>query len=425
MKVHFAYGTKGLDLDIPDDLHAEVVRAKPEQPLADPHAALIAACEKPLMTKSLRVLLEKRSQGKICVVISDSTRPVPSKIIMTALCEIFRQCEIPDEEIQILIATGLHRKSTPAEIKGMIGQEFMDRFDIINHVAEDSESLEYLGENSFGTPVYINKVYLNAAFKIITGYCEPHFFAGFAGGRKSIVPGIAGESTITANHSAKNIASSNARFGILKNNPIYEDALEIAKMPRVRPDFLVNVCINPQHQITKVVAGALQAYNELVQYQEQLCFFPIKEPYDVIISGNGGAPLDLNLYQAVKSMAIGELGVKKGGTVITVNECRDGVGQPKFQELINLGICAEEMFTKVSAGEIRCKDQWEIQALARVLTHADVYVVSSMTPEELGKIGLKYAKTVNDALVECRKKYGDRMRVLILPDGPAIIPKLI
>ena len=301
----------------------------------------------------------------------------------------------------------------------MIGTEVIERFDIINHVAEDKTIVEYLGQNSYGNPIYINKIYMNAAVKIITGYVEPHFFAGFAGGRKSIVPGIAGEETILANHSAKNIASPNARFGILKGNPIYEEAIESAKHPRLKPDFMINVCINPEHQITKVMAGTLQIYNELVKYQERLCFYPIKDYYDVVVTGNGGSPLDLNLYQAVKSMALGELGVKKGGAVISVNECREGVGQPKFKELINMSMCAEEMFNKVTAGEIRCNDQWEIQALARVLTHCDIYVVSSISPEELGNIGLKYAPTVEEALKSCQKKYGPTIRVLVLPDGPS------
>jgi nickel-dependent lactate racemase len=424
VKVTLAYGEKGLEVTLPDDLAIDVVNAKPDPPLQDPHQDLLQAINNPLMTKPLKELLKKRFSGKICVVISDSTRPVPSKIILNALIQIFGELEIPDSEIQILIATGLHRKSTPEEIRRMIGTEIIKRFDIINHVAEDAESLEFLGKNSFGTPVYINKVYINAGFKIITGYVEPHFFAGFSGGRKALVPGIAGAETIQANHSAKNIASPLARFGILKGNPIYEDAIDTAKMKEVKPDFMINVCINPKHQITKIIAGSLQAYNELVKYQEQLCFHPILQPYDVIITGNGGFPLDLNLYQAVKSMALGELGVKKGGTVISVNECRDKVGQPKFNELINLGICAEDMFSKVTQGEIKCSDQWEIQALARVLTHADVYVVSTMSEAELGKIGLKYAPTVEKALEKCREKYGNSMRVLILPDGPSIIPKI-
>ena len=425
MQVHFAYGEKGLDFMLPDDLNVEVVHSRPEEPLKDPKNEIRKAIDTPASSPPLREILKKRKNGKICIVISDSTRPVPTRVILEPLLELFSELHISDVEVQLLVATGLHRKTTPEELKRILGKDIMIRFDIINHVAEDLSSLDFLGTNSFGTPIYINKVYLEASVKIITGYVEPHFFAGFAGGRKSLVPGIAGEQTIISNHSARNIASSHARFGILKNNPIYEDAWEIAKMPKVKPDFLINVCINPQHQITKVAAGALQVYHELVQYQENLCFFDIKDPFDVIIAGNGGYPLDLNLYQAVKSMALGELGVKKGGTVISINECKDKVGQPKFEELINFGICAEEMFDKVTNGVITCKDQWEIQALTRVLSHCNVIVVSSMKEVELGNIGLKWAESVEKAIEWCCKQYGSSMRVLVLPDGPAIIPRII
>lgn len=424
MKVHIAYGTEGIDFEIDDNITVEVVRAAKETLLDDPKQAILEACEKPLFCPPLRNLLAKRKDGKICIVISDSTRPVPSKLIMEALIEIFAEFKVLDEDIQILIATGLHRKSTPKELKEMLGNDIRFRFDIINHVAQDMDALEYLGENKFGNPIYINQTYLEAEIKIITGYVEPHFFAGFSGGRKAIVPGIAGSETIAHNHSKENIGSEKARFGILKDNPIYEDAMDIAKKNEVKPDFMINVCIDSAHQITKVIAGALQSHQELVMYQERLCFHPIPERYDVVICGNGGFPLDLDLYQAVKSMAIGELGVKPGGTIITVNECRDGIGHPKFEEMLNLGISPEHFLTKLTNGKISCIDQWESQVLARVLQFSDVYVISSLSEKKLGNIGLKYASSVEKALNHCQQQYGPQMRVLILPDGPKILPKV-
>ena len=186
---------------------------------------------------------------------------------------------------------------------------------------------------------------------------------------------------------------------------------------------MINVCINPNHQITKVAAGGLGVHNELVQYQRSLVFHEVKVPYDVVITTNGGAPLDLNLYQAVKSMAIGELAVKKGGTIISINECRDRVGQKKFEELINMDLTAQELFDKVTDGVICCADGWEIQVLTRVLSYADVYVISNMNEKELGTIGLKYASSVEDAIEKCIKKYGKDLRILLLPDGPMKIPQ--
>lgn len=424
MKVNFSYGNSGIELQLPDDLKIDVQSARPDPALKDPKNALLQAFNKPLMTDSLRKILLNRKKGKICVVISDSTRPVPSRIIFGALMDIFQQLGIQDSEVQILIGTGLHRKTSSEELKAILGDEILHRFDIINHVATDDSQQEHLGKTSAGNPIYIDKVYLNAAVKIITGYVEPHFFAGFSGGRKAIVPGIAGAQTIQANHSAKNMASDFSRFGILDKNPIYEDGLEIAKLPRVKPDFMINVCINPHHEITKVIAGSLQAYKELVKYQQKLCFLEITEPYDVVISGNGGYPLDQNLYQAVKSMAIGELGIKKGGTVIAVNECRDGVGHEKFRALLNCGRPPQEIYEKILKGEIQTPDQWEIQVLCRVLMKGDVYLISTLNAADLGNIGLKYAESVEKAILECRKKYGSGVRILVLPDGPAIIPQI-
>jgi lactate racemase len=422
--MQFAYGENGLELNLPDDLHIDIIRAKEEKILDDPVSAIIEAMDKPLMSKSLKAIIKNKIDGKICIVVSDSTRPVPSKIILTAIFKQLDELKIPDVNIKILIATGLHRKSSPQEMDRILGKEILNRYDIINHVAEDNETLEYLGENSLGSPVYINKLYLESDIKIITGYVEPHFFAGFSGGRKSIVPGIAGAESIKCNHSAKNIASNFSRFGILKENPIFQDAIDTAKMKKIRPDFMVNVCIDPKHKITKIIAGSLQAYNELAKYQENLCFNPIEELYDVVISGNGGYPLDLNLYQGVKSMAIGEMAVKDGGTIISVNECRDGVGQPKFKELINLGMIPKELYQRVCDEEITCKDQWEIQVMSRVLAKAEVRIVSQMKADELGNIGLIHNNSVEEAIEQCREKYGSSMKILILPDGPLALPRL-
>ncbi len=420
-----AYGIDGIEFELDDELVVDVVKATSEPSLSNPHQVIIDACNKPLFCRPLREILAKRKDGKICIVISDSTRPVPSKIILEALMEFFTEFKVLDEDIQILIATGLHRKSTPKELRQMLGNDIRFRFDILNHDAQDAESLEYLGENKFGNPIYINKAYIDAEIKIITGYVEPHFFAGFSGGRKAIVPGIAGSETIARNHSVLNIASEKARFGILKNNPIYEDAIDIAKKNGIKPDFMVNVCLNPAHQITKVIAGALQSHQELVMYQERQCFHPISELYDVVICGNGGYPLDLNLYQAVKSMTVGESGVKPGGVIITVNECRDGVGQHEFQDMINLDLSPAEFQIQLSEGKITCPDQWESQVLVRVLQKCEVYVISSLSQGDLGKLGLKYAPTVEIAVESCKQRYGAQMRVLVLPDGPSILPILM
>ncbi|MHA1520972.1 MAG: nickel-dependent lactate racemase [Promethearchaeota archaeon] len=431
MEIQFKYGKDGLVLSIPDEINVDVRIPPPEPALANPLDEIYQACLKPHMMKKSLLQIFQEFQGKIhdsedhiCIVVSDGTRPVPSKLILQAIDKILQESHIPDNRIKILLATGLHRKATPKEMKQLLGIDLLSRFDIINHVASDMDSLTFLGKNSSGSSIYLNSVYLNAKIKIITGYVEPHFFAGFSGGRKSIVPGIAGQETISFNHSAEKINSEFARFGSLKKNPIYLDAQETMKMKGVKPNFVINVCINPSHEITKVAAGAYQIHDFLVQYQRNICFFPIRERYDVVVSGNGGYPLDLNLYQAVKSMVIGELGVKPGGTIISINECQDSVGQSEFEGLLNSGLAPSQITEEILSGEIDSPDQWEIQVLARVLDFAEILVISSIPAEKLGNIGLKNMDSFEAAVEYCLQKHGKNLSMLILPEGPQYLPHL-
>ena len=424
MKVKIDYGTDGLEIEIPTTLKTDIVRPEAVPPLSDPFNAILESLDNPDVSEPFKDLLATSKPESIVIVISDSTRPVPSRPIVEALLRQLNEAGIKDQNIKLLIATGLHRRTNFSELKRMLGKEILHRVDVLNHDATNLENLEYLGETSYGSPIYINKDYLNADFKIITGYVEPHFFAGFSGGRKAISPGIVGEETILGNHSAKNIAHPEARFGVVKGNPIYEDALETAKHKKIRPDFMINVCINAQHKITRVVSGGLGAHGLLVDYQKQIAMQPISHPYDIVICNNGGAPLDLNLYQAVKSMVIGELAVKQGGTIISVNELRDGVGQPHFEEFINRSEEPSVLYTQITDGKISMADQWQVQCLTRVLMKAEVYVVSTMEENDLGKIGLKYASTVEDALSKAMEKHGKDASLLVLPNGPQIIPYL-
>ena len=422
MKYNIAYGQDIIEFNLPDELEVDYIKAKQESPIENPMQALISSFSNPLLSKPLREILAKRKDGNVCVVISDSTRKIPSSIILEALMVVFDELNILDDNIKILIANGMHRKCAPNEIKEMVGKEVLFRYDIINHDAKDDQNLEYLGETSLNSPIYLSSTYLEASIKIITGLVEPHFFAGFSGGRKAIIPGIAGKDTILANHSADNIKSPNARFGVLKNNPVYTDADEVLKMKKIRPDFMINVCINQEHQISKLFSGSHRIYNELVQYQEKICFHPISELYDVVITGNGGYPLDQNLYQAVKSMTIGEMAVKEGGTIISVNECRDGIGLPSFEKQINLELTPDEIHKSIIEGKLNAADQLQTQILIRILSKADIYVISSLEPEKLGNIGFKFARNIEDAISECLEKYGPKMRILVLPDGPKILP---
>lgn len=422
----FDYGKIGLEIKLDPSWKVTILRPIDQDAIKNPLEEIKESIRNPIGGPSLKdIIKNKKNLRKACIVASDATRPVPSHLILEALVGELNSHRIEDERITILIATGLHRSSREDELERILGKNLKDRISTIDQVATDKSSMIDLGFTHDKIPIFINKHYHESDLRILTGYVEPHFFFGFSGGSKSVVPGIAGVETILANHSAKNIASPYARFGIYRENPMYKNANEITKLVGV--DFTVNVCINEKHKIVQVAAGHFEKiHQKLVNYQLKKVFREIKAPFDIVICGNGGYPLDLNLYQAVKSMAIGEMGVKKGGTIISVNECADGVGigQEKFKELIFSGMAPKEIHKKILNKEIVVPDQWEIQILARVLLKSEVYIVSKLKETEIGNIGLKYAETVEDAIKISLKSLGPEANILLLPNGPQVLPLL-
>jgi nickel-dependent lactate racemase len=420
----FNYGKDGIEFEIDPNWNTKIFQPVEQSPIENPIEAIRDAIKNPVGNFSLQAIIKNRKKiNSVCIVISDATRPVPTHLILEGLLKELNDYGIQEKDIKILIATGLHRPSRKEELNRILGAISAIDVKIINHSATDKKSLVSLHSSDHEDPICINKYYYESDLKILTGYVEPHFFFGFSGGYKSIIPGLAGIETILANHSAENIASPYARFGIYKNNPISEHSTIHAK--KVGADFTINVCINKNHEITQVAAGDLDLiHKRLVDYQNKYIFKDIQEPFDIIVCGNGGYPLDLNLYQAVKSMAIGEMGVKRGGTIISVNECSEGVGvgQDMFNEFIFSGKNPEEIYNKILKKEIVVPDQWQIQVLTRILMKSEIYVISSMKEEEIGNIGLKYADTVEIAIKNSLIKHGKKANILILPNGPQILP---
>ncbi len=418
------YGKNGIQLEIDPNWNTKIIQPTELFPIENPIKAIRDAIKNPVGNNSLKAIIKNKNKIKsVCIVVSDATRPVPTHLILEGLLKELTNYGIQYKNIRILIATGLHRPTHKEELNRILGSILTSDVQIINHIATDKKSLVSLQTNDFENPIDINKHYYESDLKILTGYVEPHFFFGFSGGYKSIVPGLAGAETILANHSAENIASPYARFGIYENNPLPEHSSRHAR--KVGVDFTINVCINKKHEIIQVAAGDLElVHKRLVDYQSKHIFKEIKELFDIVVCGNGGFPLDLNLYQAVKSMAIGEMGVKRGGTIISVNECKEGVGvgQDKFKELIFSGKAPEEIYNKILKKDIVIPDQWEIQVLARILMKSEVYLVSNMKEEEIGNIGLKYANTVENAIKQSIIKHGKDASILILPNGPQILP---
>ncbi|MFX1409957.1 MAG: nickel-dependent lactate racemase [Promethearchaeota archaeon] len=422
----FDYGKNGLEISLDPSWNVNILQPTFQSVIENPVYEIKKAINNPISCPSLKSIIRKTQKlNQICLVVSDATRPVPSHLILEALIEELNSYGITDKKIVVLIATGLHRPSHEEELSRIVGNKLIERLKVINHVATDKKSLKYLGKSTDDIPIYINKAFYESDLKILTGYVEPHFFFGFSGGRKALIPGIAGAETIQFNHSAENISSPYSRFGIFKKNPMHKNATEVTKLIGV--DFIINVCIDEKHRITQIAAGDVEkAHEKLVDYQLKKVFKKVSEPYDIVVCGNGGYPLDLNLYQAVKSMAIGEMAVKRGGTIISVNECSDGIGegQDKFRDLLFSNNKPIDIYNKILNKEILVPDQWEIQILARVLIKAEIFVVSNLKANELGNIGLKYAKNVEEAINLSIEKHGKDSNILFLPNGPQVLPLL-
>nr|MDO8110891.1 nickel-dependent lactate racemase [Candidatus Sigynarchaeota archaeon] len=429
MKTRIAYGKTGLEINLPDSLNVTIGRPEPQKTLVSAQEGVTRAINSPIGSKTIEAIIkakQKKAPGKslsACIVVSDHTRPVPSHVILPPLLVKFEANGIRRENITILVGTGLHRGSTPDELARMLGKDIPTTYKVVNHDFKDASALKSLGTSTFGTPISINKTYTDADLKILTGYVDPHFFAGYAGGRKAIVPGISGEETVIENHSARNINDPNARFTVLKGNPIHEDALEIAK--KVGVDFIVNVCLDEQHRIVNVAAGGLEAVHDaLVQFMKQTVVKEFPSYFDIVVVNNGGYPLDMNLYQAVKSMVLGEMAVKEGGTIIAANEAIDGFGSDEFKAIIETEPDPDILIKKLLTKEMHVPAQWQVQTLARAAKRAEILVVSAMPRSafEKVKLGLKHAESVEKAIEQALKKHGKKAKILILPAGPQLIP---
>jgi nickel-dependent lactate racemase len=313
-----------------------------------------------------------------------------------------------------VVATGLHRPPTREELVERLGGELLERLQVLSHDAYDVKRLTYKGETYLGTPLWVNKVVNDSDLVIGDGYIEPHFFAGYTGGGKNILPGVAGFETIRANHGATMIDHPKARAGVLDGNPIYEDIVEGANLGGL--DLSINVTLDSRKRVSGVFAGAFkEAHKEGCRFLEGFVRVEAVEA-DIVVTTNGGYPLDRDLYQAVKGMTVGEAVVREGGVIIVASECRDGVGHPDFRELVERGETPEEILEMIRTPGFFQVDQWEAQILARVLTRCDVICVAGgVEPRTLESMHLMNARTVDEAMNLAMGHVGRDPEITVIP----------
>ena len=415
-KVELAYGKSGLTIEVPES--AVVIEPRHLAALADDKAAVVAAMRNPMGTPPLKNMVD--GTDTVAIVISDITRPTPNHKLVPWILEELGH--VPRENFVIINGLGSHRANTENELVAMLGREIVDTVRIENHDAFDDAKLVRVGRNSYGSEVFFNKTYVEAKFKIVTGFIEPHFFAGFSGGPKGINPGVAGINTILDFHNAEMIGHPLSTWGVIEGNILQDAATQNCLM--VKPDFMLNVTLNGEKQITGVFAGdVIVAHREGCRFVKETAMYAVDEPFDIVITTNSGYPLDQNLYQTVKGMSAAAQIVRQGGAIISASECSDGVpDHGNYAKILKMRETAGELLEMICEPQFRLFDQWQVQVQAMVQLKADCYLFSTLDPQIVKNAKFTPIDSVEATLQQLCHKIGPQVRIAVLPLGPLTIP---
>lgn len=414
MRVKLAYGRSGLSVELPDE-RTTVVEPTYVPGLPDAVGAIRDALRNPIGAPPPRQIA--KPTDSVAISVCDVTRPMPSALLLPVLLRELRH--IPARNIAILIATGTHRANTDAEHAETLGKDIAANYTVINHDAFDDDSLAHIGSADDGIPIRINKRWVESDIRITTGFVEPHFFAGFSGGPKTIAPGLAGFGTIMRLHNAAMIAHPNARWGVTRGNPIHDAIRQIAR--RVGADFSVDVTLNREQRITSVYAGEMFGVHKAARaVAARLAMRPVAEAFDVALTTNSGYPLDRSLYQAVKGMSAAAQVVRDGGRIICAAECLDGMpDHGQYGQILTERDTPAELLEMICSPGYERHDQWQAQIQAQILLKADVYLKAGhLTDEQIRRAHLKPISDIEAAIADC----GDDARICVLPEGPQTIP---
>lgn len=421
--IRLPYDKSWLDcpLQAGDQIHVLVPPSEHYQPADSQEDIVRKAIASPIDSPPLSELA--RGKRKIVIITSDHTRPIPSRITMPIILEEIKKTN-PDAVPILLVATGVHRPSTAEELLERHGQDVLDQVEVVMHISADSEDMTVLGVLPSGGELSINKLAVEADLLISEGFIEPHFFAGFSGGRKSVLPGIASQKTVMYNHNSAFLSSPYARAGELERNPIHKDMVWAAEQAKLA--FILNVVINGDKEVIHAVAGdPFKAHEAGCGFVKELTGVePI--PGDIVISTNGGYPLDQNVYQAVKGMTAAERSAKPEAVIIMVSACNDGLGGEDFYHQLADFPSARESMEEIlkTQAEDTPADQWQSQILARILlNHRVIMVANPNIAGLLRDMHMEYASSVDEALQMAREIKGEDASITVIPDGVGIIIK--
>jgi len=417
--VNLQFGRTGLRVDIPSD-RVTIVEPRYVPGLPDEAEAFRAAVRAPFGTRPLREMVQ--AHERVAILIPDHTRPLPRERLLPWLFE--ELAHVPAENFVIINGTGSHRANTPEELRQMVGGAVLARYSVINHDSRDATTLARAGTTTDGRPVWFNRHYVEADRRIVMGFIEPHFMAGFSGGYKGVFPAIADLDAIKHYHRAQVIADPLSTWGVLANNPTQRQVRANGALLPV--DFLINVTQNRRREITGFFCGeVIAAHDAGCAFAKQTAMVPCPHSFPIVITSNSGFPLDQNLYQTVKGMSAAAQVVSPGGLILAAAECGDGFpDHGSFKDMLFSHQSAPHLLETINHAPEPMEDQWQVQLLALILVRARVGIHSRIHPEDIRRAHLEPVADLAHRIDEELNRIGREAPIAILPEGPMTIPYL-
>ena len=418
MGLHFdlAYGTGTLPLDLPDGLEPVVLVANEQPALPDAVQAVRDGLKNPIGAEPLVKQLKDKKPEKIVVVVNDETRPTPYYAFFPPLVEAFEEAGIRDEQVTFVIATGIHDPHSKELNEKTYGKHMTDRFKFVSHIAKDDDSLVHMGRFDSGYEFYVNKLAVEADFLITVGVVMPHYFAGFSGGRKSILPGLAGFRTVEQNHALMVELMDN--LPPIRQNPVSLEMIEAARMVGV--NFIINAVTGSNKEVVKIVAGDLvAAWYEAVETSSSMFEIPFEKQVDICVSSACGYPRDVNMYQAQKALDHADRITRDGGTIILVTESPSGYGEDVFERWMREGMTPQQIMDRIRTNFVM--GGHKAYGFAKVAANKKFILVSSLSAEDSLPLFATKAESVQAAF-DAALAENPGATVAVLPQGSLTLP---
>jgi len=421
MSTTFAFGKNSIEVSVPDTCVCAVIESRQVNPIADANAALQDALDHPLASAPIGDLA--KGKKNVAVVVCDITRPAPNPITLPPLLDRLHRSGIKRDGITILIATGLHRAATPAEVDQIVGPEIARSYRVISNDARAMGQHRHLATTNRGTPIHIHNDFVDADLRITLGFIEPHLMAGYSGGRKLVVPGVAAEPTIKAIHSPLFMREPLATEGSVEGNPLHNELLEIARI--ARHDFILDVTLTRDRQISEVFAGdPVVAHAAGVRFVQESCLTYLDEPSDLVITSSAGFPLDLTFYQSVKAVTAAQHLIKEGGRILVVAECSEGVGSSEFATSLKNIRSFEAYLAEIARPPVQI-DQWQVEKLALAALRSELFFYTpGVEAEDLGILKNRHFPRLKEAISAATAHLPRGAKVLLVPEGPYTFAKV-